>query len=240
MQIQKLVPQTENIEISEITLLSVMEAKALSRAQLNIGSWWWLRSPGRSTCAARVLNDGKVNAAGIYVYDSRGTGVRPALRISNLGASNLNVGEKFSAGGETWTVISKDLALCDHVVGHTCFREDWKAPDANVYEKSDVKKWLENWALEKGIYTTAQKDIYVNPKSNYNNDDIQKMLETLRDPEHKQAFLQNLTCSPRDKLAILDCIADGYYERFDRYDSDVCEIFIATYEAWLGMMQGRT
>lgn len=162
MQIQKLVPptvvpQTENIEISEITLLSVWEAKAVSRAQLNIGSWWWLRSPGRcSTFAARVLNDGKVNAVGIYVCDSRGTGVRPALRISNLGASNLNVGEKFSVGGETWTVISKDLALCDRVVGHTCFREDWRAPDAYVYEKSDVKKWLENWALEKGIYTTAQ------------------------------------------------------------------------------------
>lgn len=157
MQIQKLVPQTENIEISEITLLSVVEAKAVSRAQLNIGSRWWLRSPGRPTCAARVLNDGKVNLIGYYVYDSRGTGVRPALRISNLGTSNLNVGEKFSAGGETWTVISKDLALCDRVVGHTCFREeDWRAPDANVYEKSDVKKWLENWALEKGIYTTAQ------------------------------------------------------------------------------------
>ncbi len=84
------------------------------------------------------------------------------------------------------------------------------------------------------------KEIYVNPKSGYNNDDIQKMLETLRDPEHKQAFLQNLTCSPRDKWAILDCIADGYHERFDRYDSDVCETFIATYEEWLGTMQGRT
>ncbi len=147
------------LEIAEITLLSVKEAGSLlTKEQRAIGSWWWLRSPGRprSNCAARVLNDGKVNAAGTYVCDPRGNGVRPALRISNLGASNLNVGEKFSAGGETWTVISKDLALCDRVVGHTCFREDWRAPDSNVYEKSDVKKWLENWALKKGIYTTAQ------------------------------------------------------------------------------------
>lgn len=154
MQIQKLVPQTKDIEISEITLLSVMEAKAVSRAQLNIGSWWWLRSPGGPLSAAGVYNDGGVSTHGNRVCSRNG--VRPALRISNLGASNLSVGEKFSAGGETWTVISKDLVLCDRVVGHTCFREDWRAPDANVYEKSDVKKWLENWALEKGIYTTAQ------------------------------------------------------------------------------------
>lgn len=81
------------------------------------------------------------------------------------------------------------------------------------------------------------KEIYVNPKSGYNNDDIQKMLETLREPEYKKAFIQNLTCSPRDRSAILDCIDDGYYERFDRYDSDVCETFIATYEEWLETMQ---
>ncbi len=81
------------------------------------------------------------------------------------------------------------------------------------------------------------KDIYVNPRGICNNEDIQQMLETLQDPDHKETFLQNLTCSPRDKWAILDCIADGYHERFDRYDSDVCEIFIATYEEWLGTMQ---
>lgn len=83
------------------------------------------------------------------------------------------------------------------------------------------------------------KEIYVNPKSSYNNDDIQKMLETLWYPEYKAAFLQNLNCSPRDRSAILDCIDDGYYERFYRYDSDVCETFIATYEEWLGKTQRR-
>lgn len=53
--------------------------------------------------------------------------------------------------GYTWTVISDKYILCDRIVEKTPFRQDWEAPDANVYEKSDIKRWLENWAQEKGI-----------------------------------------------------------------------------------------
>ena len=37
------------------------------------------------------------------------------------------------------------------ISGSLEIRKDWKAPDANDYEKSDVKIWLERWASEKGI-----------------------------------------------------------------------------------------
>lgn len=162
MQIQELVPQTNDIEISEITLLSINEARELSREVRETDSWWWLRSPGRHPSyikadpydAADVYYDGEVYTDAFNVnYNG---GVRPALRISNFGSSNLNIGDKFSAGGEEWTVISKDVALCDRIVGQTYFRKDVDALDANVYEQSDIKKWLENWALVKGIHTTAQ------------------------------------------------------------------------------------
>ena len=51
-----------------------------------------------------------------------------------------------------WTMIGDSLALCDDVVGSCAFRKNWKAQDANIYEKSDIKKWLENWAEENGIW----------------------------------------------------------------------------------------
>ena len=58
--------------------------------------------------------------------------------------------------GHTWTVIADDLVLCDDIVGYACFRKDHNAKDANDYEASDVKKWLENWAVENGIVINAE------------------------------------------------------------------------------------
>lgn len=157
MQVQKTTTTVTDLDVQEITLLSVEEAEALSQDQLKLGSWWWLRSPGFYEYAAYVDFAGEVSDYGHSVVTDI-IGVRPALRISNLKSSNLNPGDEISVGGETWTIISKDLALCDRIVGRTCFREKVGVfcPDVKEYEQSDVKKWLENWALEKGIYTTAQ------------------------------------------------------------------------------------
>ena len=63
----------------------------------------------------------------------------------------------------------------------------------------------------------------------YNNDDIQEMIkETKSDEKLRNAILAQL--SGRDKAAVEDVLAEGWYERFDRYDSDVCEQFITAYE----------
>ena len=150
------------LDIKEVTLLSVEEAKALSQDQLNLGSWWWLRSPGFYEYAAYVDFAGEVSDYGHSVVNSD-IGVRPALRISNLKSSNLNLGDKISVGGETWTIISKDLALCDCIVGKTCFREKVGVfcPDVKVYEQSDIKKWLENWAMDRGIMPGNDIELYM-------------------------------------------------------------------------------
>lgn len=71
--------------------------------------------------------------------------VRPALKISNLALSNLSIKDKFIFSGKTFTVISKDYALCDESIGNCPFRKDWGAKDANVYEASDVKKFVDEW-----------------------------------------------------------------------------------------------
>lgn len=149
------IKETE-LEIAEITLLSAKEAGSLLTEKQRLSdAYWWLRSPGYClNCAASVDPDGAVLTGGHNVYCY--FGVRPALRFSNPESSNLVPGDSFDAGGERWTIIDDDLALCDRIIEKSVFRTDTNAPDANDYEKSDVKTWLENWALEKGIYTTAQ------------------------------------------------------------------------------------
>lgn len=65
----------------------------------------------------------------------------------------------------------------------------------------------------------------------YNNDDIQEMLDSLKNPKHFKG-LDFKDVSDSDKRAILRVIEDGYYETFDRYDSDVCEQFIRVYNEY--------
>lgn len=67
----------------------------------------------------------------------------------------------------------------------------------------------------------------------YNNHEIQEILSRLeREPNYKHLFLKiaKVQMSSSDYNALLDVIGDGYYERFDRYDSDVCEQFLQIYE----------
>lgn len=139
------------LDIAEVTMLSseeYLEAKAWIPP---IYEYWWLRS-------LHINNDhmaGVVAANGRLLgrdTDSSGSfSVRPALRIRNLASQHLKIGDVIELAGYTWTIISDDTAICDVVVGKSCFREDWQAPDANAYDKSDVKKWLENWAKENDI-----------------------------------------------------------------------------------------
>ena len=152
MKIQKhiTVLEEQDIKIKELTLLSEKEyLDAKENVPPTKGWWWWLRSPGDiRNYAAYVDVDGSLYGSRVD-YDSGC--VRPALRISNLESSNLQIGDKFDLVGCVWTVISEGIALCDNSVGKTCFREDWEAGDANNYDASDIKKWLANWAEEHGI-----------------------------------------------------------------------------------------
>ena len=146
--------------IKGITLLSVEEAGNLLTKEQRKCTYngerccWWLRTPGYSQySAAYVSSDGSVYFSGNLVDYDRGC-VRPALILSNLKSSNLKsieelgVGEHFEFGGYTFTVISNKYALCDEAIAEMAFREDYEAKDANVYEKSDVKKFLDNWFRE--------------------------------------------------------------------------------------------
>ena len=149
MKVDKIINTTQQteIDINDITLLSIEEYEQTKEIVPLVIQYWWLRSPGTyDNNVAVVLIGGSVNYFGLFVPDSYG--VRPAL-ILNMQSSNLQIKDKFIFADYTWTVIGENLALCDSVVGTTYFRKDWEAEDSSEYETSDIKKWLEDWLKER-------------------------------------------------------------------------------------------
>lgn len=150
MKICKVVKKIEfvDIEFCEITLLSIEEAKKVPQKLRAIGDSWWLRSPGiLDDFSGSVLGDGLVYHSGISVYDNE-LGVRPALKIYNLESLNLKVGNEIIVGGEMWTVVDEDLALCNRNIKYMKFA---KKSECNDYEKSDIKVFLDKWAKDTGL-----------------------------------------------------------------------------------------
>ena len=113
---------------------------------LQYHNWWWLRSPSTKYfhSAACVEYDGCINRVGTIVCDDD-IAVRPILRLANLNDTNLKVGDKFIFKDKTFQIISEDMAFCLEDIGTSCFNKDYEAIDANDYEKSDVKKYINLW-----------------------------------------------------------------------------------------------
>lgn len=133
------------LEITGATLLSIEEAKQLDEKILKAPDVWWLRSPGYSDNFAAFVygGDGDVDDVGYNVADA--FGVRPALTISNLESSSLKIGDSITFGDHDFTIISDKYALCNVIVDECVFREDYLADDANDYEASDVKVFVDQW-----------------------------------------------------------------------------------------------
>lgn len=141
--------------IISATLLSSEEYAKYWNKIPHVAKSWWLRSPGRDEeTAACVFGElGSFIDDGSFVI--REFGVRPALQISNQ--ESLKPGDKFNFGENSFTYLGEGLALCDNIVGNCVFRKDWIAPDANVYEESDVKRYVENW-LEKQLFLEQNRE----------------------------------------------------------------------------------
>lgn len=148
MNITKIIETTqeEKIDITEITLISAEEFEEAREIIPPCNEvWWWTRTPDAGYASSvRIVYAGY---GGALSYDHAGSsrGVRP-LAIFNPKSSNLKSPDRFKMSGETWTVIAEGKALCDRCVDRRQFRKEWSAKDANMYEKSDVKKWLDEWA----------------------------------------------------------------------------------------------
>lgn len=147
MKVKKIIVSTteHDIDITGATLFTIEEAKKLPEKSRKYNKWWWLKSCGsRSFRSSCVYDDGFINEFGEYVnYNC--VACRPVLTISNLESSGLKMGDVFEFGGKEFEIISNDKAFCLGDIGISVFNHDWKADDANVYEKSDIKKYIDDW-----------------------------------------------------------------------------------------------
>lgn len=131
------------ITIKDITLLSVDEYKRYKNTIPPKHFWWWLRSQGEEyDRAAIACGDGSLHTN--YV-DNSAICVRPVIVCEPI---EIMPGTKINALGMTWTMLDGLLILCDESIGYSAFREDSDASDANNYEVSDVKKFIQNWATK--------------------------------------------------------------------------------------------
>ena len=146
----KVIRKTEeeiNLKITGATLLSIEEAEALPDHLRRYTNWWWLRSPGIRHIYASYVNCSSCvnfNNSGEFVDDSE-TSVRPALKIENLKSFGLKAGDSILFADKEFEVVSDTLAFCTTDIGKHCFRDDEEAESANNYEKSDVKKFVDEW-----------------------------------------------------------------------------------------------
>lgn len=102
---------------------------------------WWINA--NSHDYVRAVVSFNVQSEDVKVHATRRYDVRPVLLLPEN--SGLKLGCKFYFGGHVFTVISKEHALCDDRIGISPFRDDWQASDVNVYEKSDVKIFIDEW-----------------------------------------------------------------------------------------------
>ena len=138
----------KNVKILGATLLSKEEAETLltqeEREYFESNGGWWLRSPGDDfyfTCYVYI--DGYVTS---YYYTYRtDVSVRPALKI-DISNSDIELGDTFTFGGKEFKILTPELAwMYNDDIGKCAFREDWEALNANMYEASDVKKFVDAW-----------------------------------------------------------------------------------------------
>ena len=83
--------------------------------------------------------------AGYLQAPRKSLDVRPALQISGLESSGLEVGDQFVFGKHSFTIISYKLALCDDTIGSCVYRKDWLVEDPANFETTDVKAYIDAW-----------------------------------------------------------------------------------------------
>ncbi|MBR6271392.1 MAG: hypothetical protein IKR26_04490 [Lachnospiraceae bacterium] len=145
MKAYEFIKREIDVNIEGITLLSIEEAEELPQTVRVCEESWWLRTPGDgSDCAAVVRSGGSVDYIGYDVYDCFAA-VRPALKIANIKAYRPYE-DKLEVFRINWIYIGDNLWLAEEPIFHSEFDEE-----SNNYEKSEIKKELEDWLKKREI-----------------------------------------------------------------------------------------
>jgi len=143
----KLVRKFEPVRIypKEVTLLTAAEYNAYKHNIPPVRDLFWLKSSDVNPSVVNVVEEsGSVGICNVCFSTGM---IRPVIKVDN----QLSIGDEYNIKGTMFVAISKDMLLCKNKIGYGCFRKNFEAEDANVYEKSDVKNYIDDWAKEKGI-----------------------------------------------------------------------------------------
>ena len=137
----------DTVPITNVTLLSKEEYEEYKDNIPENGQFWWLRSPGSTaTHAAMVHRDNYI----VNINVNMSMPVRPILEC-DLDSTGLQIGNKVRLANRNWTVFNGNMFICDTSVGSSVFNPDQNAEDANVYETSEIKTWLDNWVTDNNV-----------------------------------------------------------------------------------------
>lgn len=130
-------------------LISYSEFKEHEKIIPPIDTRWWLCDSDRKdhgACCVYTINS--TNYIAYYFYRDD-VGVRPAITISNP-EQVYKYGSTITVCNYDWTVLRSDenecYALCTTVIGK--HRID---PVTNIYEKSEIKLWIEDFFKNKAV-----------------------------------------------------------------------------------------
>lgn len=86
---------------------------------------------------------------------------------------------------------------------------------------------------KKDIWKEVFTTLWNNPpqkRKMYNNNDIQCILDYITEDNNRKQLFFIVLPNTKDGSDIKNIINSGYYEDFDKYDSDVCEQFLKCFE----------
>lgn len=140
--ITRCIIKESDLDILGATLLTKEEAEQLPERLKKYDDWWWLKSPSRySDGAMYVSTSCCISYKGVLSVGK----VRPVLVISSLESSGLKIGDTFNFRDKKFEIISNDKAFCLGDIGHCAFRQGL---GFNVYEKSSIKRYVDEWFKE--------------------------------------------------------------------------------------------
>lgn len=123
----------------ELFLLSIEEYEKYKGVIPIVNSWWWLRSPGYLSYLAACFDyNYSVFTYGYYVHSTHG--IRPALKVSKSEIENLQIGDRKIYYDFPFIKIDDDLLIAEVPIAFDKFDDK-----SNDYEKSYVKRFLEEW-----------------------------------------------------------------------------------------------
>ena len=133
-----------SIKLKDVTIPSGEEIERWTSRIPSENKWYWLRSADKEQGIAGIAGkNNKINAYGDDVDNKNG--VRPLL-LFDTEDCDLISGAKITKNEVVYTVISSGVMIADKIVGTTYFNSAKDSEVSNDYSKSDVKKWLDDWA----------------------------------------------------------------------------------------------